>query len=337
MKRIFSTLILLIFMLSAVTACGAEETGDEAVLDSAEKNPLVIELQIGNPKMKVNGEEAAIDDSNTCPVIENGRTLLPVRAVVEKMGGDVSWNEQTRTVTLSRGESVIRLTIDSLTALLNGEEKTLDTAPKIIGGRTMLPIRFIADGFGFETEWIADSQTVRLTERAAADEPTSGKKTLVVYFSATGSTKTAAEYIAKAADADLFEIEPAEKYTSDDLDWTDSASRVSKEHDDESLRDAELKTEAVPDWDRYDTVFIGYPIWWGIAAWPASSFVSKNDFNGKTVIPFCTSASSVLGESGSLLEKAANGGTWLEGKRFSSSPSEQTVSDWVKSVSADSK
>lgn len=134
----------------------------------------------------------------------------------------------------------------------------------------------------------------------------------------------------------MFEIEPAEKYTSDDLDWTDSASRVSKEHDDESLRDVELKTEAVPDWDRYDTVFIGYPIWWGIAAWPASSFVSKNDFNGKTVIPFCTSASSGLGESGSLLETAANGGTWREGKRFSSSPSEQTVSDWVKSVSADS-
>lgn len=93
MKKIFSSLILLIFMLSAVTACGAEETGDKAVQDNAEKNPLVIELQIGNSKMKVNGEEAAIDDSNTCPVIENGRTLLPVRAVVEKMGGDVSWDE----------------------------------------------------------------------------------------------------------------------------------------------------------------------------------------------------------------------------------------------------
>lgn len=99
-------------------------------------------------------------------------------------------------------------------------------------------------------------------------------------------------YIAEATGGDLFAITPAEPYTSDDLNWTDENSRVSQEYADESLRDVELTTTEVENWDSYDTVFIGYPIWWGIAAWPTDSFVKANDFTGKTVIPFCTSSSS---------------------------------------------
>lgn len=113
------------------------------------------------------------------------------------------------------------------------------------------------------------------------------------------------ETIAKTANADLFEITPIESYTDADLDWTDSKSRVNKEHDDESLRDIEL-TQVTPDnWDSYDTIFVGYPIWWGIAAWPVDNFVKGNTFTDKTVIPFCTSASSGLGESGDLLKEMA--------------------------------
>ena len=121
---------------------------------------------------------------------------------------------------------------------------------------------------------------------------------LVVYYSATGNTENVANYIAEATGGDLFEITPAEPYTSDDLNWTDDNSRVTLEHEDESLRDVELVAETVDNWDRYDTVFIGYPIWWGIAAWPVDGFVEANDFTGKTVIPFCTSSSSGIGESG---------------------------------------
>ena len=159
-----------------------------------------------------------------------------------------------------------------------------------------------------------------------------GGNTIVVYFSATGHTEAVAGYIADATGADVFVIEPSEPYTSDDLRWTDESSRVVQEYEDESLRDVELVSTDVPDWDSYDTVFIGYPIWWGIAAWPVSSFVAANDFTGKTVVPFCTSSSSGLGDSGTLLEEAAGSGTWLEGMRFRSSVSESDVTAWIESL-----
>ena len=157
-------------------------------------------------------------------------------------------------------------------------------------------------------------------------------KTLVVYYSASGNTERVAKDIAEAAGADLFEIVPTEVYTSDDLDWTNPDSRVSREHDDESLRDVPLTTTEVSDWDSYDTVFIGYPIWWGIAAWPVDTFVKNNDFNGKTVIPFATSSSSGMGQSGSLLADMAGTGDWQEGQRFSSGVSSDDVQSWVNGL-----
>ena len=155
---------------------------------------------------------------------------------------------------------------------------------------------------------------------------------LVVYYSASGNTETAANYIAQATGGDIFEITPVEPYTSDDLNWTDDNSRVSWEHEDESLRDVELTTTEVENWDSYDTVFIGYPIWWGIAAWPVDGFVEANDFSGKTVIPFCTSSSSGLGQSGELLAQLAGTGDWQEGQRFRSSASQEDVNEWVDSL-----
>ncbi len=155
---------------------------------------------------------------------------------------------------------------------------------------------------------------------------------LVVYYSATGSTEAAAEYIAEATGGTLFAIEPEEPYTDADLNWSDDNSRVTREHEDESLRDMNLVSAAVENWDDYDTVFIGYPIWWGIAAWPVNPFVEANDFSGKTVIPFCTSASSGLGESGQLLAELAGTGDWQEGTRFSSGVSEADVQAWVESL-----
>lgn len=163
-------------------------------------------------------------------------------------------------------------------------------------------------------------------------ETKSGSKTLVVYFSAQSHTKSVAEKIAKNLDADIFEIVPEKIYTSEDLDWTDDNSRVSKEHDDESLRDVKLEKDTIDNWENYDTVLIGYPIWWGIAAWPVDSFVKANDFNGKTVIPFCTSSSSGLGQSGELLEEKANGGNWLEGQCFRSNASDSDIEKWVESL-----
>lgn len=166
-------------------------------------------------------------------------------------------------------------------------------------------------------------------------ESTAGEgKVLVVYFSASGNTETAAQGIATALNADLFELVPEQPYTEEDLDWTADGSRVNNEHDDESLRDIPL-TNAVPEnWDSYDTVFIGYPIWWGIAAWPTNTFVEANDFTGKTVIPFCTSASSGMGNSATLLADLAGAGTWLEleGQRFSSGVTAEEAGQWASTV-----
>lgn len=177
----------------------------------------------------------------------------------------------------------------------------------------------------------SESSSTAPAESEPETQPETGK-TLVVYYSASGNTERVAKDIAEAAGADLFEIVPTEVYTSEDLNWTNPDSRVSREHDDESLRDVPLTTTEVPDWDSYDTVFIGYPIWWGIAAWPVDTFVKNNDFTGKTVIPFATSSSSGMGQSGSLLADMAGTGEWQEGQRFSSGVSSDEVQSWVNGL-----
>ena len=176
-----------------------------------------------------------------------------------------------------------------------------------------------------------ESSSTAPAESEPETQPETGK-TLMVYYSASGNTERVAKDIAEAAGADLFEIVPTEVYANDDLDWTNPDSRVSREHDDESLRDVPLTTTEVPDWDSYDTVFIGYPIWWGIAAWPVDTFVKNNDFTGKTVIPFATSSSSGMGQSGSLLADMAGTGEWQEGQRFSSGVSSDDVQSWVNGL-----
>ena len=171
------------------------------------------------------------------------------------------------------------------------------------------------------------------TETSEESVETTESKTLVVYYSATGYTESVAEYIAEATGGELFRLEPVEEYNSADLDWTDRNSRVSREHDNPEERMMDLVASTVPDWESYENIFIGYPIWWGIAAWPVDRFIADNDFTGKTVIPFCTSSSSGLGESGELLKEAAGTGEWLTGERFRSGASEETVKEWVESLS----
>lgn len=157
-------------------------------------------------------------------------------------------------------------------------------------------------------------------------------KTIVVYFSATGNTEQVAKVIAEATGGELFELEPVEPYTDADLDWTDENSRVGREHNDLEQREIKLVSTMIDDWESASIVYIGYPIWWGIAAWPVNSFVEANDFTGKTVIPFCTSASSGLGESGELLEELAGSGEWEEGVRFSSNVSSEDIQAWLEDL-----
>ena len=164
------------------------------------------------------------------------------------------------------------------------------------------------------SETSSASQSENEDNTVDTDVESTGGKTLIVYYSASGNTEEVANY------------------TDADLNWTDDDSRVSREHDNEEERNVPLVSDTVDNWDEYDTVFIGYPIWWGIAAWPVDGFIKANDFTGKTVIPFCTSASSGLGESGELLEEMAGTGEWLEGERFRSGASEETVRSWVEGL-----
>ncbi|MBQ3335630.1 MAG: flavodoxin [Eubacteriaceae bacterium] len=163
-------------------------------------------------------------------------------------------------------------------------------------------------------------------------ESTQGKKVIVVYFSGSGNTKRVAELAADELKADTFEIVPAQPYSEADLNWTNSESRVNKEHNDVSLQNVLLVSDKVTNWSDYNVVLIGYPIWWRDAAWVINGFVQNNDFSGKQVIPFCTSTSSELGSSGTNLEKMAGTGEWKEGKRFTENPDESEVRQWAREL-----
>ena len=185
----------------------------------------------------------------------------------------------------------------------------------------------------------AESDVTENEEEALQDNENTEKssKVLVAYYSATGNTKAAAETIADAADGELFELQPAEAYTTEDLDYNDPESRVCKEHEDPDLQDVKLEEVTPESFSNADVVFLGYPIWWGEAAWPVNEFVKENDFTGKTVIPFCTSASSSLGDSGENLAEMAGTGEWQEGKRFSSGAAEEEIRNWIGSLDLSEK
>lgn len=159
-----------------------------------------------------------------------------------------------------------------------------------------------------------------------------GEKILVVYYSATGNTEEVANHIVSLTGADVLELKPVNDYSNEDLNYNDSDSRVVREHNNPDEQNIELVVSTMENWDEYDTVFIGYPIWWHIAAWPVNGFIKANDFTDKTVIPFCTSASSGLGDSADLLAEMAGTGNWLEGKRFSSGVSESDVRSWINDL-----
>lgn len=155
-------------------------------------------------------------------------------------------------------------------------------------------------------------------------------KSIVVYYSATGNTKRAAETIAKETGSDIYAITPKVPYTEADLDYNNSTSRVSKEHRDSSIRPE--YTGDVSNWDNYKVVYLGYPIWWGEAPAIVYTFTEHHNFDGKTVIPFATSYCSPLGDSGDNLSRAAKTGTWLPGECFTGGGKTDDVLNWIHSV-----
>lgn len=174
------------------------------------------------------------------------------------------------------------------------------------------------------------TETTAPAETEAPAETASHPDVLVVFFSATGTTKGVAERIASVTGGDLYEILAAEPYTAEDLNYNDSSSRTTKEQNDKDVR-PEIAGEDVS-LDGYTTVYLGFPIWWGEEPRILDTFVEKYSFDGITVIPFCTSGSSGIGRSGINLEENAGSGTWLEGRRFSGNVSEADLQTWIDSL-----
>ena len=173
-----------------------------------------------------------------------------------------------------------------------------------------------------ETETPADEPEEESTESAGG--------TLVVYFSMTGTTRGVAEKIAAITGADIYEIKAAQEYTSEDLNYNDSETRATVEQKDPTVR-PEIGSDPVS-LDGYSTVYIGYPIWWGEEPRIMDTFVESCNFDGKTVIPFCTSGSSSIGNSGKNLAANAGSGNWLDGQRFSGSTTEDELRAWIEGL-----
>ena len=207
----------------------------------------------------------------------------------------------------------------ALTACGGSSAPSVSDEPKPVQQTTPAPM---------ETAPSAEAPAQQAPEAAPAPEPRSEtSEVLVVYFSATGTTRGVAEKIAALTGADTYEIIAAEPYSDADLNWNDRNSRTTLEQNDKSVR-PQIASEPLS-LEGYDTIYIGYPIWWGEEPRIMDTFAESYDFSGKTMIPFCTSGGSGIGRSGSNLADRAGSGTWLDGKRFGSSVSEADLQAWI--------
>lgn len=321
MKKILSTLVVLATLLTL--CCG--------VALAAEEQNLSLTMQIDNPVMRVNGVEKDIDPGRgTTPAIVNGRTLVPIRAIVEEMGGTVRWEEENQTTVLTYADKEIKLTTNETTAYVNDTAFTLDTAPAVLNARTMLPIRFIAEQFQFTVSWQQSEQTITIAKGPEAvippEQERSENKALTVYFSATGNTRTLAEKVAQAAGADLCEILPAVAYTAEDLNYNNDNSRANREMEGGIRPDIQALSADIAS---YDVILLGYPIWWGDCPAVVQTFLAGNDLSVKTIMPFCTSGSSGINGSLATIRQLAPNSTVTEGFRGTAATTTGQINDWL--------
>ncbi len=359
------TLLFVIILALGITACFA----GAAIADNGKQDNITLVMQIDNPIMTVNGNSTEIDPGrNTVPIILNDRTLVPIRAIIEAMGGTVGWSEETQTATLTYNDDVMKLTIGSVTAYLNDTENTLDVTTVVVNDRTMLPIRFIAESFNFDVDWNEEESLITITKLQNITEPDSSsapqntdepdlsgnpqntseptssdnEKILIAYFSqervitpdmdsfsaATphiGNTASAAREIQKQIGGDIFEIVTEKTYPADD----NSSSGIASQELRDDIR-PELSTH-VEDMDSYDTIFLGYPMWWGYEPMAVRTFLEEYDFSGKTIIPFCTSGESTVSASARSIQELCPGATVLEGLTLHEGREDfdKSISEWL--------
>lgn len=324
MRKFISILLSLLLIFNTITSVFAAGTA--------------ITLQVDNNTINIGNRSISID---TAPVIMNGRTLIPVRGVSEAMGGNVNWNNDTKTVTITLGSNKVEMTIDSTTAYFNDKSQTLDVAPVVLNGRTMLPARFIAENFGFDVNWDNDTKTISITPRqeistetTTVEESTetttienteSNGKSLIVYFSKTGTTERIANEIKDITGSDIVKIETVNPYPED----YNETVEIAQNEKNEKAR-PEIKT-TVDNLDQYDTIYLGYPIWWSTMPMAVFTFIENNNLDGKTIIPFSTHKGSGLGSSVSDLKTALPNSTIKDGLACNSSTTTAQIKNWIES------
>lgn len=174
------------------------------------------------------------------------------------------------------------------------------------------------------------AQSTQQSSSAPNTTEKSGSKILVAYFSCTGNTENAAKQIAAATGGDLYAIQPAQPYTTDDLNYNDDTTRATTEQHDPNIRPALSGT--VDNFQQYDVIFVGYPIWWDQAPRVINTFMESYNFSGKTVIPFCTSGGSNITNSVNQLKSTYSDINWLDGKRLGGGVSADEVASWIDSL-----
>lgn len=346
MRKILFFILCIVMVLSAAATGYTSDTG----VDISDSEVSII-MQIDNPIMTVNGVDAEIDPGvGTVPIIREGRTLVPIRAIVEGIGGEVEWNAETSTATIKCNDDIIVLTVGSIATYVNGNEGILDVAPIVLNGRILMPIRFIAEGFGLDTVWNQDDRTITITNNRVITETNdedivqsseeaeiqdegetnsieSEDNILIVYFSRTGNTKSVAETIKNSVGGDIFEIVTVEPYPEDYDEVVEQAKKEQSEGYKPEL------ASVVEDMDKYDTIFVGYPIWWSQLPPPVTTFLTEYDFSDKTIVPFCTHQGSGLGRSESEIKELCPNAIVLDGLAVNggnSDNSQNAVEDWLE-------
>lgn len=336
MKKILSAVLILVLFVMTALSCNAEPLSD------SDGEGFTLSMQINNPLMTVNGEEKEIDPGmGTVPLIRNNRTLIPVRSLIEEMGGTVSWNNEAQETTLSLNGDTIRLTVGSTDAYLNESVHTLDTPPVIINSRTFLPVRFIAESFKFNVEWDNVRQLISISSIPAdntsetdnsgpeGENSSESNQTLLVYFSRTGTTKALAEKISDAAGADMAEIVPVNPYPSDYNEClTQARNEINEDYRPEITLD-------VTDIDKYSTVIVGYPIWHGTLPPPVATFLTSHDFAGKTIVPFCTAGSTSIAGSLEKIRELCAEAQVAGGLSTTGDATEDEIDSWLKDALPD--
>lgn len=337
MKKFISLFTLILVFVMTVTGCSAAPSDNNS--KTAEAQEII--MQIDNPIMTVDGTDREIDEGReTTPVIKDDRTLLPIRAAAEAMGASVTWEEESQTTALAKNYTIILLTIGSNIAYINEEKQTLDTQPIILNERTMLPIRFVAEGLGYDVEWNGETQTITMTKISSAQDNTpidqitdtskenNMSKSIVVYFSQTGTTKPFAENIARITNSDIYEIKAAVPYTDDDINYNNNNSRANREQNDSAAR-PEIAGDTI-DLSQYDTVYLGYPIWWGTIPRIINTFIETYDLSGKTIMPFCSSHSTGISGSVITIRQYCPNSDVKDGLRGAGQTSEAEIRQWIE-------